>query len=83
LWTAAGQKALRELPLDRWAGCRREDLLGVITDPAKPANEVITDFGVGFIGVKARKRITVSACEPFRERIERAHLEGRNAMGAS
>ena len=53
----------------------------VITDPAKPANEVITDFGVGFSGVKARKRITVSACEPFRDRIERAHLEGRNAMG--
>ena len=53
----------------------------VITDPAKPANEVITDFGVGFIGVKARKRITVSACEPFRDRIERARLQGRNAMG--
>jgi transposase len=30
LWTAAGQKLLRELPLDRWASCRREDLLGLL-----------------------------------------------------
>lgn len=27
LWSAAGQRALRELPLEGWAGCRREDLL--------------------------------------------------------
>jgi transposase len=26
LWSEAGQKAFRELPLDGWAGCRREDL---------------------------------------------------------
>src|SRR6516164_3682311 len=25
LWTEAGQRALRELPLDTWAACRRED----------------------------------------------------------
>src|SRR6266436_9476203 len=31
LWTAAGQKALRELPLQSWAACRREDLLGLLT----------------------------------------------------
>ncbi len=30
LWTAAGQKALRELRLDSWAACRREDLLGLL-----------------------------------------------------
>jgi transposase len=30
LWTAAGQKELRDLPLDRWAACRREDLLGLL-----------------------------------------------------
>ena len=30
LWTAAGQKALRELPLQSWAACRREDLLGLL-----------------------------------------------------
>jgi transposase len=32
LWTEAGQKALRDLPLDRWAACRREDLLGLLTN---------------------------------------------------
>ena len=32
LWTVAGQKALRELPLDRWAACRREDLLGLLAN---------------------------------------------------
>ena len=26
LWSEAGQKAFRELPLDGWAGCRRQDL---------------------------------------------------------
>ncbi len=30
LWTQAGQKALRELPLESWAACRREDLLGLL-----------------------------------------------------
>ncbi len=30
LWTEAGQKALQGLPLDRWAACRREDLLGLL-----------------------------------------------------
>jgi transposase len=31
LWSQAGQKMLRELPLKPWASCRREDLLGVLT----------------------------------------------------
>src|SRR6266436_4352826 len=31
LWSQAGQKMLRELPLKPWAGCRREDLLGLLT----------------------------------------------------
>src|ERR1035438_117340 len=30
LWTEAGQKALRELPLEGWAGRRRQDLLGLL-----------------------------------------------------
>lgn len=32
LWTQAGQKALRELPLDTWAACRREDLLDLLAN---------------------------------------------------
>jgi transposase len=31
LWTEAGRKLLRDLPLDGWANCRREDLLGLLT----------------------------------------------------
>jgi transposase len=30
LWSVAGQKALRELPLAGWAGCRRQDLLQLL-----------------------------------------------------
>src|SRR6185503_10255916 len=30
LWSQAGQKLLRELPLKPWAQCRREDLLGLL-----------------------------------------------------
>ncbi len=30
LWSQAGQKMLRELPLKPWASCRREDLLGLL-----------------------------------------------------
>jgi len=30
LWSAAGQKLLRELVLKPWAACRREDLLGLL-----------------------------------------------------
>ena len=30
LWSRAGQKMLRELPLKPWASCRREDLLGLL-----------------------------------------------------
>ena len=30
LWSAAGQRALRELPLPGWAGRRRQDLLGLL-----------------------------------------------------
>ena len=32
LWSAAGQKALRELPLAPWAGRRREDLLKMMSE---------------------------------------------------
>lgn len=31
LWSAAGQQRLRELSLKKWAGCRREDLLHLLT----------------------------------------------------
>jgi len=31
LWSEAGQKVLRELPLKPWAACRREDLLGLLS----------------------------------------------------
>ena len=30
LWSEAGQRALRELPLEGWARCRREDLLALL-----------------------------------------------------
>jgi len=30
LWSEAGMQLLRELPLRPWAGCRREDLLGLL-----------------------------------------------------
>lgn len=30
LWSKAGQQALRELPLERWAACRRQDLLKLL-----------------------------------------------------
>jgi transposase len=30
LWSAAGQRAFLELPLPGWAGCRRQDLLGLL-----------------------------------------------------
>ena len=30
LWTVAGQKAFRQLPLSGWAGCRRQDLLQLL-----------------------------------------------------
>src|SRR6202521_5163469 len=30
LWSQAGQKLLRELPMKPWAACRREDLLGLL-----------------------------------------------------
>ena len=31
LWSEAGMRLLRELPLKPWASCRREDLLGLLT----------------------------------------------------
>ena len=40
LWTAAGQRALRELPLDRWAACRREDLLGLLSSLNQQINKL-------------------------------------------
>ena len=49
--------------------------------PAKPANEVITGFGVGWSGAASKKPApTPSACEPFREAIELGLSRGRNAM---
>ena len=49
---------------------------------SKPANEVISGFGVGLSGVSAKNHSpTASACEPFREAIELGLSRGRNAMG--
>lgn len=40
LWTEAGQKALRELPLESWAACRREDLLGLLASLEKQIDKL-------------------------------------------
>src|SRR4030095_14262908 len=60
----------------------------VSTDPANPASEVSTDFGVGLppsaglpTGPPPPSRApTASACEPYRELIELAAGRGRNAV---
>ena len=46
LWSRAGQKMLRELPLKPWAACRREDLLGVLS---------MLDQQVGTLDVAVKK----------------------------
>ena len=46
LWSEAGQKLLRELPLARWAGQRREDLLGLMAmldEQIKPLDEAVRE----------------------------------------
>jgi transposase len=52
--------------------------------PAKPANEVITDFGVESERIAPAsppfRRSSASTCEPYRELIELALSQGRNAM---
>jgi hypothetical protein len=52
--------------------------------PAKPANEVITDFGGQLPGNQglqsASQDPSASACEPYREAIELGLSRGRNAM---
>jgi transposase len=55
--------------------------------PAKPANEVTTDFGAGPAGEKVvppeprpGRSPSASACEPYREVIELGRSRGRNAM---
>lgn len=40
LWTVAGQKALRDLPLQTWAACRREDLLGLLASLDKQISKL-------------------------------------------
>jgi len=48
---------------------------------SKPAIQVTTGFGVGLRGTQAENRkLTPSACEPFREFIELGLSLGRNAM---
>ena len=48
--------------------------------PAKPANEVTTDFGPPIsLPTGNRDRVT-SACEPYRELLEQGLGRGRNAM---
>ncbi|HET9220199.1 MAG TPA: IS21 family transposase [Terriglobia bacterium] len=54
----------------------------VTTDPeSKPANEVTTDFIRPFLDKQPLQLPSSSACEPFRETIERGLSRGRNAMG--
>ena len=53
--------------------------------PAKPANEVTTDFGAEFDGAetgepKPGRSPSASACEPYREVIALGLSRGRNAM---
>lgn len=54
--------------------------------PAKPANEVITDFGAESDRITPApppppfRRSSASTCEPYRELIELALSQGRNAM---
>ncbi len=52
--------------------------------PAKPANEVITDFGAESDRIASAppsfRRSSPSTCEPYRELIELALSQGRNAM---
>ncbi len=46
LWSETGQKLLRELPLARWAGQRRQDLLGLMAmldQQIKPLDEAVRE----------------------------------------
>src|SRR5205085_9051428 len=53
----------------------------VSTGPvAKPAIEVSTDLGVAMGAAPPLVSPTASVCEPYRECIEEALLNGRNAM---
>jgi transposase len=54
----------------------------VITDPtpAKPANEVITDFGAAWSACGPQPSRSASASAPFRDAIELGLSHGRNAM---
>jgi hypothetical protein len=52
--------------------------------PAKPANEVITDFGAESVTITVPEPLpsrspSASACEPYREQIELGLSQGRNA----
>jgi transposase len=52
--------------------------------PAKPANEVITDFGAESVTIAVPEPVpgrspSASACEPYRELIELGLSQGRNA----
>jgi len=48
--------------------------------PAKPANEVTTDFGQPFSPPAVHPNRLASACEPYRELIEQGLGRGRNAI---
>jgi hypothetical protein len=63
-------------------GERRQNRPTRTTDPseAKPANEVTTDFGQPISPATGNQDRASSACEPYRELIERGLGRGRNAM---
>ena len=48
--------------------------------PAKPANEVTTDFGPSISLPTGNQDRVTSACEPYRELLEQGLGRGRNAM---
>jgi len=88
--------------IQRTTGVRRETVAGYLKaagiafrppgswgrqPPAKPANEVITDFGaesaVGVTGApepQPGRRPSASSCAPYRDAIELGLSRGRNAM---
>jgi len=90
---ALGQLGWSLRRIQRTIGVRRETAAtylraaGIRQPSAKPANEVITDFGVG-LAVRATgapapqpgHSPSVSACAPYREVIELGLSRGRNAM---
>jgi transposase len=66
LWSQAGEKVLRELPLRPWASRRREDLLrvrGMLDEQIAPLDEAVTD--AAWKNEKARLLMTQPGVGPI------------------